>query len=226
MGRCCEVAEVDVAFCEVVGVRYVSSNTVVLRVENPFELVRAGQLFNLGIPEFDVNREYSIYSGANDECLEFLVRIVDGGICSPKISELKPGDEVEVDGPYGDFCLPRDLDLNQKFLFLATGTGIAPFHSFCRTFTLSNYKILHGIRFCEETYERDHYLDGSYTPCISAPRSGGKPIRITGLLEENPSFSEGAIIYLCGNRKMIIDAYEILRRQSVPADRIVTEVFF
>lgn len=49
------------------------------------------------------------------------------GVCSNYISDLMPGDEVLVTGPAGKrFVLPKDPS-KHDFMFLATGTGIAPF---------------------------------------------------------------------------------------------------
>ena len=49
------------------------------------------------------------------------------GKCSNYLCNLQVGDEVQVTGPAGKrFLLPRDPSLHD-YLFLATGTGIAPF---------------------------------------------------------------------------------------------------
>jgi ferredoxin--NADP+ reductase len=49
------------------------------------------------------------------------------GVCSNHLCDLAPGDPVQVTGPAGKrFLLPVDPS-QHDFLFLATGTGIAPF---------------------------------------------------------------------------------------------------
>jgi len=49
------------------------------------------------------------------------------GVCSNYLCDLRPGDPVQVSGPNGKrFALPVDPD-EHDFLFVATGTGIAPF---------------------------------------------------------------------------------------------------
>ena len=49
------------------------------------------------------------------------------GVCSNYISDRKPGDEILVSGPAGKrFVLPVDAD-GHDYVFLATGTGIAPY---------------------------------------------------------------------------------------------------
>ena len=74
------------------------------------------------------DREYSLYSGGEDPWFEFLVREVEDGLVSPALGMLRPGDEVELDGPYGRFVLERPGDTSRRYLFIATGVGIAPFH--------------------------------------------------------------------------------------------------
>ena len=49
------------------------------------------------------------------------------GVCSNYLCDLNPGDEVQVTGPNGRrFLLPVNT-ADHNYLFLATGTGIAPF---------------------------------------------------------------------------------------------------
>ncbi len=49
------------------------------------------------------------------------------GICSNYLCDIREGDEVLVTGPNGKrFLLPEDIEAH-NYLFIATGTGIAPF---------------------------------------------------------------------------------------------------
>ncbi|MGJ8637632.1 MAG: FAD-binding oxidoreductase [Phycisphaerales bacterium] len=51
------------------------------------------------------------------------------GVCSNYLADLQVGDAVHLTGPVGKrFLLPEDLSAH-NFLFIATGTGIAPFRS-------------------------------------------------------------------------------------------------
>jgi len=53
----------------------------------------------------------------------------------------------------------------------------------------------------------------------------GRSVRLADYLRDNP-VDPNAIVYLCGNRGMIVDAFEILRDQGVPGNNLFTEVFF
>jgi ferredoxin--NADP+ reductase len=52
------------------------------------------------------------------------------GVCSNYLCDCRPGDEVRLSGPSGKrFVLPVDPE-KHDYVFLATGTGIAPFRGF------------------------------------------------------------------------------------------------
>lgn len=207
----------------VLNIEQKAQNTFCLRVERPACTIKSGQCFNVGIPGMDINREYSMYSDAKSPYLEFLIRVIDDGLVSSSLQKLKVGDTVEVDGPYGEFCISPDK-LNSKFVFIGSGTGIAPFHSFVKTFPNLNYKILHGIRYANEAYDADDYEQERYIPCISR-NEGGEGIRVTDFLLMNP-ISRDSVVYLCGNRNMIVDSVQILLDQGIGGDQIISEVFF
>ncbi|MBU2648536.1 oxidoreductase [bacterium] len=211
-------------FYKLIQIDHLTNMTYRLRLtRNDFKFT-AGQCVNLGRPESGVNREYSIYSGANDDYLEFLIREVEDGIVSTDLKKLKPGDLVDIDGPYGEFTLVNP-DADNKYLFIASGTGIAPFHSFVKTYPDLDYTILHGIRQLDEAYDADTYKTGRYISCVSRETSGNFHGRVTEYLKQNRVFPD-TICYLCGNRGMISEAYDILRAYGVSGDNLNTEVFF
>jgi ferredoxin-NADP reductase len=86
----------------------------------------AGQY--VGFRYDDTARAYSLASSPTREDLEICVRRVSGGRLSPRIcDDLEIGDEVTVRGPYGDLVLQERSQ--RDMVFLATGTGVAPFKS-------------------------------------------------------------------------------------------------
>lgn len=203
---------------------FYGDTAIKVRTERPSVPIKSGQCFNVGFSGQDVNREYSIYSGANEDFLEFLIRIVPDGILSERFKDLRVGDRLEIDGPYGEFVLPDEEISNSRFLFIATGTGIAPFHSFYRTYPSIDFSLVHGVRSISDTYDSSDYPAGVYIPCISGG-DGGISMRVTEYIEKNYQY-RGELIYICGNRNMIIDMYQILLNKRISGDRIITEVFF
>ena len=110
-------------------------------------------------------------------------------------------------------------------MFIATGTGIAPFHSFVERWPNLNYKLIHGIRHEEEQYHFEDYAKSRYFPCVSQPSDGSERFRVTDYLLNN-ELSKNILVYICGNRNMIVDVFNILHSKGVSGDKIVTEVFF
>ena len=139
--------------------------------------------------------------------------------------ELKTGDTIEIDGAYGLFTLQESKPEDKSYVFVATGTGIAPFHGFIRTKLDLNYKVLHGTRLIEENYEIGHYDRERYIHCVSQEKGGNFEGRVSDYLRQNPQGSDNHY-YLCGNRNMANEVYDILREQGVSGSNIMTEVFF
>ncbi|MFD1514703.1 FAD-binding oxidoreductase [Halomarina rubra] len=76
----------------------------------------------------DVARPYSIASSPNDDDVALCVRHVPDGHLTPKLCQgIESDEEVEIRGPNGDFVL--DEPSQRDMVFLATGTGAAPFYS-------------------------------------------------------------------------------------------------
>jgi ferredoxin-NADP reductase len=193
-----------------------------MRTEKKEFNVIAGQCVNIGLLGAGVNREYSLYSGERDQFLEFLIKVVDGGDVSPKLQKAKVGDIVELDGPYGLFTIK---DSSKNHVFIGTGTGIAPFHTFTRTYPNLKYKIIHGIRKKEEMYESDDYNKNSYVSCVSQEEGGDFYGRVTEYIKKHDMDIE-SMYYLCGNRNMISEVFDLLIEKGINGDNIITEVFF
>ena len=205
--------------------RFLTERTFVLRLNRGNMQFKAGQHIILGLKGELNQREYSIYSGEKDDYLEVLVREVTDGIVSLQLKQCKPGQLLEVNGPFGVFGLETFDMFSRKLVFIATGTGIAPFHSFVRTYPGINYTLFHGVRYKNEAYERNDYDRGRYILCTSEESNGGKQGRVTRFLAGflvNPEM----LFYLCGNSSMIYEVSHILRDKGIPAENIFSEVYF
>ena len=110
----------------VLGTRFLTEFTYVLRFGRGGLVFEAGQYISLGLPGNSEKREYSIYSGVNDDYLEVLVKEIDEGLVSRQLKHLQEGAHVEMDGPFGFFTLKEENKSGRKPVFIASGTGIAP----------------------------------------------------------------------------------------------------
>ena len=210
---------------QVVQVDELPNATYVVRLEKKNLEFRSGQYMALNIPGDIQSRHYSIYSGENDETLDFLIKEIDDGIVSVKLHHLRPGDKVLTEGPWGHFRVrPSDVEA-KKFLFVASGTGISPFHSFIKSHPNLDYKLIHGVRNGSDRYEMEEYPKERYVACTSRDKSGDFYGRVTDYLKANP-VEQGTLCYLCGNNQMIEDAIAILQLQGIKDSDIYTEIFF
>jgi len=210
---------------EVVSIRYLTDSAYVLRFcRNEFDF-QAGQYLVLGIPGIKQKREYSIYSSVTSPFLEVLIKEVENGFLSKKFRTLKEGDFVQIEGPFGYFVLDERKIPERKFLFIASGTGISPFHSMIMSNPHLNYTLLHGVKFGNEGYDREVYKNGCYIQCTSRDTAGDFHGRVTKYLLHNP-VSDNTWVYLCGNSAMIDDAYSLLEQQGVPSNYLHAEVYF
>jgi ferredoxin--NADP+ reductase/benzoate/toluate 1,2-dioxygenase reductase subunit len=210
---------------QVLQVRHLSPASYVLRFERQGLSFRPGQYIQVGLYGGRDLREYSIYSSPNDPYLEILVRVVEDGFVSRQLQASNPGDLLAVAGPYGEFTIPDDAVGECSFLLVATGTGIAPYRSFLRSYPDLRHTLLHGVRYREDLVGSGEVLLDGYVPCVSRERGGWFHGRVTDYLREYPP-APGTLCYFCGNCDMIYDGFEILMRSGIPRSDLYAEVYF
>jgi ferredoxin--NADP+ reductase/benzoate/toluate 1,2-dioxygenase reductase subunit len=206
-------------------IRNITESTYVLRFDRCGMEFVAGQHITLGIPGDNQVREYSIYSTMQDPYLEVLIKEVDDGLVSHRLRKVHKGDLLQVDGPFGFFTIDEEKIISGKFLFVATGTGIAPFHSLAGSYSGLNYTLLHGVRLAYEGYERSFFPEDRYILCSSRDELGDFNGRVTDYLAMNEIESD-TLVYLCGNCDMIYEVYDQLTSRGIDSDQIKTEVYF
>ena len=205
--------------------RQLTDSTYVLRFDRNGIEFTAGQHVILGIKDQSNAREYSVYSSESDEYFEVLIKEVLEGDVSKKLKKLTPGTQLQMDGPLGFFNLNPLQIPNSRYILIATGTGIAPFRSFVRSYPGLNYTILHGVRYGNEAYDRNEYDPSRYILCTTGDQSGHYHGRVTEYLRL-VSIDPEAEYYLCGNVKMIHEAFDVLSEKGVKSEHLHSEVYF
>ncbi len=217
--------QINTHYYKVVDIRNLTETTFVLQLPKSRFRFMAGQHVSLSIKDDYQSREYSIYSAEDADNLEIMVKEVEGGYFSPRLKNLKKGDLVEVHGPFGKFGLDHSRRDTHKHVFIASGTGIAPFHSMVKSNPGLDYQVIHGVRYGREAYEKETYDAERYISCTTGDKSGDFHGRLTGYLEQ-AEFDKNTSFYLCGNSDMIFDAMEILREKGFERENVNVEVYF
>lgn len=173
----------------------------------------------------DKSRPYSIASGSKNDELRFVIREMDGGEVSPWLMKRKPGDLIRITPPFGWFRPGQDIG-DAPFIFLATGTGIAPFLAYMETFERPPLHCLYGIR---QEADAIGFSDlRNFCPtqlAVSREKTAHHYGRLTDLLPDLIC-SNDMHYYCCGLESMVNEASEILLKAGVNLSRIHREVFF
>ena len=175
----------------------------------------------------EVERDYTPVSSPQDEAIDFLVRGVRGGRFSSALASAQEGDLFRFTGPHGYFCFYPSKRLP---VFVATGTGVAPFASMARA-GVRDFILLHGVRRLLDLYAEALFRKTArlYVPCLSGWRdeeegaAGAFAGRVSAYLESHLPAGDYDF-YLCGRKEMIRDVIHLVDRQF-PESLIYTEPF-
>jgi NAD(P)H-flavin reductase len=174
----------------------------------------------------EVERDYSPVSFPEDEEVSFLVKSVKGGSFTSILASAREGTTFDFTGPHGYF---RFYPSERLPVFVATGTGVAPFVSMARA-AVKDFVLLHGVRRFLDLYYEPLLRRAArlYVPCLSAVKdpegTGGFCGRVTGYLADHLA-SGPYDFYLCGNADMIRDVI-LLVDQRFPDSRVYAETFY
>jgi len=218
-----------------------------IRPDDPMPPIRPGQYLALGLilDGRIIQRPYStaIATGADEE-LEFLIRLVPNGTFTPLLWDLGVDMRVRIGPPRGSFT--RIAGDRRTHLFVATGTGLAPFVAMLGALSVEPGRpravAIHGVAHLGELAYRKRFehwqQDGlvEYVPSISRPEDPinsdwtGRTGRVDAILDDvcNAHGLEprDTVAYLCGHPEMIAAAERILTRRGLPADAIRSEHYW
>jgi benzoate/toluate 1,2-dioxygenase reductase subunit len=94
-----------------------------------------GQYVNIDVPGSAQHRSYSFSSAPGESRISFLIKKTPGGVMSSWLESAHTGNKVELTGPLGSFYLRA---VERPLLFLAGGTGLAPFLSMLEVLARAN----------------------------------------------------------------------------------------
>ncbi|MGH9511544.1 MAG: ferredoxin--NADP reductase [Terriglobales bacterium] len=187
----------------------------------------------------EITRAYSIASPPGDNArLALCLNRVQDGFMSNFLCDMREGDELQCQGPFGDFILRPPL---RDTIFIATGTGIAPFRSMLHWLLADESRhqdkqmwLVFGNRTEADIYYHAEFLrlanDHSnfhYLPTLSRGEPGWRGLR--GYVQEHvPSIAAGRTdmhAYVCGLDKMVKANRDLLRSQGWDRKSILYEKY-
>lgn len=217
-------------------------------VELIFELIeptqiefQAGQFMMLQVPvegSFPQKRAYSIASAPFDSNkLRFCVKFVEGGCASTFLKNLKVGEEVTFQGPFGRFVV--DMNKKKNLLFIGTGTGIAPFYGILEDLFAKDFdqriELYFGLRFEQDIFYKEvldkfaeEHPNFSYTLTLSKPSENytGLKGRVTDYVKAENYKPENTELYLCGSGAMVTEIKQNFLKSGFEKTLIHEELFY
>lgn len=181
---------------------------------------QAGQFARLLVGDHEW-RDYSIVS-LREGRLRLLISTASGGAGSRFVRAATPGTTTRVELPLGRFVAARS---RRRRLFVATGTGLAPFLPMFADGMKDEDLLLFGCRTAQEDLTT-MLVDPlpSTIRCISREAvPGARHGRVTTELTKLDLDWETTDVYLCGSPGMIEDATRLLHQRG--ADRLFTEPY-
>ncbi|MBW8002806.1 MAG: 2Fe-2S iron-sulfur cluster binding domain-containing protein [Planctomycetes bacterium] len=204
----------------------------------------AGQYIQLLTPIYEksgeeVYRAYSVASDATQKnVIELIIRLMPGGICTTYCFEyLKVGDEIKLNGPYGDFRLS---ETNAPIVFIAGGSGMAPIN--CLLHQMKNENInrnavyyfgantVNDLFYLDEMKQFESQLaDFKFVPVVAAADKDDSWDSESGLVtqavERNLKNADQCEAYLCGSPGMIDASIEVLKKLGMNEKNIFFDKF-
>ncbi len=184
-----------------------------------------GQFVKLRVAEFEW-RDYSI-AGAAGAKLTLLISNRTHGDGSTFADAAEPGAETDIEGPFGAYHLQPN---RRRKVFVATGTGVAPFlpmfDAMARGGELGRAELYFGCRTSAEDITTAFACRPKRTvACLSREpaKPGGFCGRVTQALAGLAFDPAGTEFYVCGSAAMVADCRTILERAG--AFQILTEPY-
>ena len=191
--------------------------------------------FTAGVDGAPITRAYSMVSPPSGRRFELCLNRVAAGKLSPNLFDRKPGDEIQMTGPWGGFIFRQPVE---DSILVATGTGIAPFRAMLldrlpRDNT-HQFTLLFGVRYERgllyradfEALERTH-ANFHFWPTLSRPDPTwqGRSGHVQKHLAEAIGDRRDVNVFICGLKAMVDDVRPLLKSWGFERKRIIYEKY-
>lgn len=206
-----------------------------------------GRYARLGLVGADgevIWRPFSMVSGAQDDFLEFLAVLVEGGQFSPLLAALKAGDPVLIEKAEFGFLTLDQLAPGDNLWMFASGSGLGPFLSILREpapwRTFRHLVLVHSVRYLDDLAYRadieeirdtvagiEGNADLRYVPVVTRESGGTLSARIPQLIEDGRLESAADIkldvatsrAMVCGNPDLTQEMRKLLAVRGFATSR-------
>lgn len=207
-------------------------DVVELRLRKPLGFTfTPGQFLDFYGPD-NMPRPYSMGSSPENDAIVLYVKRIPDGITSNYIyNELNAGDIVKIGKEVNGYFNVGQTD--KPFVFIGTGTGVAPFLSYLdqRKDIAMPELMLYGCRYIEEcVLKKEHQSLDFLNMCITKDDvkifSNVFQGRVTDYLKTEWEIRKDCVYYLCGLDSMLLEVTQLLTDNGVPVENIFHEIFY
>ena len=190
-----------------------------------------------------LRRSYSIANTPRkDNRIEFAAGFVDGGPGTALLFNLKPGDVISINGPFGRLTLKEEMP--KRYILVATSTGVTPYRSMIPELKKRlqadpelEVVILQGVQKREDILYQDEFsafaefssrvtfrahLSRDHLNRVEQHEYQGYVQTAFADLQLNP---EQDVVYLCGNPSMIDESFNLLKEAGFAMPQIIREKY-
>ena len=181
-----------------------------------------GQYARIGVPGAGTERAFSF---SRRDGAEFHARLLPGGLMSNYLAgRAKPGDRLDLSGPYGAFFLRAPV---RPVLMAAGGTGLAPMLAMLEALEgRQPAVVLFGAASAGRLFALDRLAASGAEVSIAVEEPGGDPSFHSGFVTELIDPPDADIdAYVCGPPAMIDAARARLLEAGLAPERIHCERF-
>ena len=187
----------------------------------------------------EITRPYSIASPRDGNRFSLCLNRVPDGLVSPYLFRLPIGSEIVIHEPLGYFTLRHP---GHRSIFVATGTGVAPFRSMVEDYLpriQPHLTLLFGVRYptgllYKDEFERlaAEHANFRFLPTVTRPDESwnGRRGRVLDHLDDalaltNPEELATLDVYICGLKEMVDDVRANLKARGFDRKQIIYEKY-
>jgi ferredoxin-NADP reductase len=199
----------------------------------------AGQFIEMTLPHKNVDsrgdkRWFTLSSSPSEDLISITTKFADkSSSFKSTLRSLKPGDEVSIVEPMGDFVLPKNKDI--PLTYVAGGIGVTPIRSMLKWMIDKNenrhVQLIYAVSSEEDLVFEDlfsEYKHLTFTPVISNPSPKWKgetgQLSASRILDLAKKLNDNGLLYISGPEVMVETFFKELSK-LVASNQLVTDYF-